>query len=272
MDLDRFLLATFCLVDDILSDILSHRRLRQRGPAPKLADSEVITMAIVGAYLSLPQDQALCAYFRRHYRHVFPAIGPLHRTTFVRQAANLCPRKERSGHHLLAPIRCDPSRHLVDSLPLPVGPFARASRCPRFRGAGTFGYDLRLRQTGYGFRVPVLVAGPGVMVRFRLAPAQVPETAVVPEWVHGPRARAWGTATTGVLGSQRSWRRRACSWPSMIPGLDAARSSAASGIGATRCAVHAWTAASSSACGPETCGLGAIGSSARCSATRSPSG
>ncbi len=34
MDLDRFIIATFYLVDDFLLDILRNRCLRQRGPAP----------------------------------------------------------------------------------------------------------------------------------------------------------------------------------------------------------------------------------------------
>lgn len=44
---------------------------------------------------------------------------------------------------------------------------------------------MRLRRTFHGFRVHVLVAWPGVIVHFSLALADVHETAVVPEWVHG---------------------------------------------------------------------------------------
>ncbi|MCY3659423.1 MAG: hypothetical protein OXG36_10445 [Caldilineaceae bacterium] len=72
MDLDHFIIATFCLVNDPMVAILGHRRLRQRGPAPKLADSEVLTMEIVGEYLSLHQDKAIFDYFRRHYPPLLP--------------------------------------------------------------------------------------------------------------------------------------------------------------------------------------------------------
>lgn len=37
-------------------ELLGRRRLIQRGPALVLADSEVLTMEIVGEYLSLNQD------------------------------------------------------------------------------------------------------------------------------------------------------------------------------------------------------------------------
>jgi hypothetical protein len=46
-------------------------------------------MEIVGEYLGLERESALFAYFRQHYAHFFPALRTLHRTTFVRQAANL---------------------------------------------------------------------------------------------------------------------------------------------------------------------------------------
>ena len=94
VDLDTFIISTFCIIDDTMNDILQHRRLRQRGPKPSLSDSEVLTIEVVGEYLRLHQDKAIFDYFRRHYSHFFPALKTLHRTTFVRQAANLRSVKE----------------------------------------------------------------------------------------------------------------------------------------------------------------------------------
>jgi len=197
MDLDHFIIATFCLVDDLMVAILGHRRLRRRGPAPKLADSEVLTMEIVGEYLSLHQDKAIFDYFRRHYPPFFPALRQRHRTPFVRQAANLCHLKECIWQRLLPRIGCEPWLQLVDSFPLPVCQFARAYRGRCFGGEAAFGYDGLLRQTFYGFRVHVLVAWPGVIVRFSLAPADVHETAVVPELVDGRQGI--------VVGDRNDW-------------------------------------------------------------------
>ena len=134
MDLDDFIITTFCMIDDTLKELLGGRRLRQRGPMPALADSEVVTMEVVGEYLSLDQDKAIFDYFRRHYTHLFPVVGTMHRTTFVRQAANLCAVKEMIWQHMLKQAEYDPSLKLVDSFPLPACQFARAYRCRRFRG------------------------------------------------------------------------------------------------------------------------------------------
>src|SRR5262245_34033535 len=95
MNLDDLIITCFCWIDEMTPTITRGQRLRQRGPLPQLADSEVLTMEVVGTYLGLSQDKALFAYFQQHYRHFFPALAGVHRTTFVRQAANLWAVKER---------------------------------------------------------------------------------------------------------------------------------------------------------------------------------
>ena len=89
MDLETLIVAVFCLVDDFVRDLCHDHRLRQRGPAPVLADSEVLTVEIVGEFLGLDTDRGLHAHFRRHFGHLFPGLREVHRTTFLRQAANL---------------------------------------------------------------------------------------------------------------------------------------------------------------------------------------
>jgi hypothetical protein len=44
MDLDDFIIAVFCLVDEAIPQLTGGYRLRERGPQPILADSEVLTM------------------------------------------------------------------------------------------------------------------------------------------------------------------------------------------------------------------------------------
>jgi hypothetical protein len=89
--LSTFIVAVFCLVDDRLK---TRGSIRQRGPAPKLSDAEVLTIEIVGEFLGLDTDKASHLFFRRHYAEWFPALGEVHRTTFARQAANLWKVKE----------------------------------------------------------------------------------------------------------------------------------------------------------------------------------
>ncbi len=180
MDLDDFIIAVFCVVDEAIPRVTDGPRLRQRGPQPTLADSEVITMEVVGEYLGLEQDRALFASFQRHYAHFFPAVRTLHRTTFVRQAANLWRLKERLWQWVLACLPHDPTFAIIDSFPLPVCQFARAYRCRRFRGEAAFGKDTLVRQTFYGLRVHVRLEWPGVIARFCVAPANAHELTALP--------------------------------------------------------------------------------------------
>lgn len=129
MDLSTFIIAVFCLVDDHSKG----RRIRQRGPAPKLSDSEVLTIEIVGEFLRLDTDKDIYLFFRRHYGEWFPALGEVHRTTFARQAANLWKLKEDLWQELLALTPHDPTFAICDSMPLPACLFARA-----YRGVNAF--------------------------------------------------------------------------------------------------------------------------------------
>lgn len=200
MDLDIFIITVFCLVDDAMKDLLQGQRLRQRGPTPALADSEVLTMEVVGEFLGLDQDKAIYWYFRRHYSHFFPAISKVHRTTFARQAANLWFCKQRLWQELADYIPHDPNLSLVDSFPIPVCQFARAYRCRRFRGQAAFGYDELGRQTFYGFRCHIRLSFPGLITSLSLAPGNIHELAVLPELVAGSQGI--------VIGDRNYWSPR----------------------------------------------------------------
>lgn len=197
MDLDSLIVTVFCLVDDILRELLAGEKLRRRGPQPLLSDAEVLTMETIGEFLGLDQDKAMFAYFRRHYAHFFPALRSLHRTTFTRQAANLWKVKERVWQRTLTRLGYDPAISLIDSFPVPVCRFARAPRCRRLREVSTYGYDEMAHQTFFGVRAHLRVCWPGVIVGLHLSPAHVHELVVAERLL--ARARGW------ALGDRNYW-------------------------------------------------------------------
>ena len=195
MDLSTFIISVFCLVEDWLE---GEPKLRQRGPQPELADSEVLTIEIIGEFLGIDSEKDLFAYFRRHYGEWFPALREVHRTTFTRQAANLWVAKERLWQHLLRrEIGFDPLVSLVDSFPVPVCRFARAYRCRLLPEESAFGYDEINKQTFYGLRAHLRVCWPGVIVGFSLAPANAHELSVAEGLLE--RAKGW------VLADRNYW-------------------------------------------------------------------
>ena len=192
MDLNTFIVSVFCLIDDQIKE----RPIRQRGPAPKLSDSEVLTIEIVGEFLGIDTDKGIYLFFRRHYAEWFPTLTEVHRTTFARQAANLWKVKECLWQDLLRLAPHDPTFAICDSMPLAACLFARAYRCKRFKGEAAFGKDTLLRQTFYGFRVHTKVSWPGLITHFSVAPANAHELSVVPEIVEG---------TSGLLVGDRNY-------------------------------------------------------------------
>lgn len=192
MDLDSLIITVFCQLDDALRTCLAGKSLRQRGPEPILRDSEVLTIEVIGEYLGLDQDQQLFDYFRRHWGHFFPALRSVHRTTFVRQAANLWAIKARLWQHLLGRVQFNGELSLLDSFPIPVCRFARAQWCRRLREEAAFGYDEVAKQTFWGMRVHLRVCWPGVIVGFEIAPAQVSDLDVAIDLLHGVRGLALG--------------------------------------------------------------------------------
>jgi putative transposase len=74
-----------------------------------LSDSEVLTIECVGEFWGIDTDKGLYDHFRRHWRDWFPALGRIHRTTFLRQAANLWAVKQRLHQHLVTQVEFDPA-------------------------------------------------------------------------------------------------------------------------------------------------------------------
>lgn len=227
MDLDTLIVTVFCLVDDTLPAALDGQPLRQRGPQPLLSDAEVLTVEAVGEYLGLDQDTAIFAYFRRHFAHFFPALQRIHRTTFARQAANLWRVKERLWQHLSRNLEVDRAVSLIDSFPVPVCRFARATRCRRLRDLSSYGYDELAHQTFFGMRAHLRVCWPGVIVGLHLSPARVHELPVAERlleraqgWALGDR-NYWSPALNEKLAAQglrllapfRSAKREKARWP-----------------------------------------------------------
>jgi Transposase DDE domain len=202
MDLSTFIVDVFCLTDDWIAS--RRRPIRERGPAPKLSDSEVITMEIVGEFLEIDTDKGIYRYFSRHYAHYFPKIREIHRTTFARQAANLWVIKEHLWQHLLEhelllPGGAEGEEPLmvIDSFPIPVCKRSRSYRCRVMRDLADRGRDTNLGKF-LGMRAHVLVLWPGIIVRAEVCAANVHDLHPAERLLEG-MGRGW------VLADRNYW-------------------------------------------------------------------
>jgi len=186
MNLDTLIINIFCLLDDELKRLSRTQCWRTRGFAPQLSDAEVICIEAVGELLGLETDAAIFRYFRRHFGDWFPALKQIHRTTFVRQSANLWRIKEQVWQRLL-PENQSSSLARLDSFPAALCRFARAKKCRLFRGFAEFGKDHAARATIYGFRFHVRVSETGFITHLAIAPANASDTALAPQLVERTR-------------------------------------------------------------------------------------
>lgn len=87
ISLENFIITVFCLVEENYESAIKGQKLRSRGFKPKLTDSEVITMEIIGEFLGIDTDKGLWLYFKSHWQTWFSPLSS--RSNFVKQASNL---------------------------------------------------------------------------------------------------------------------------------------------------------------------------------------
>jgi hypothetical protein len=180
MNLNDFIVNVFCETDDFMKKFFPKRTLRSRGPTPQVADSEVLTMEIVGEILGFDTDKDIFEFFKNFYSHYFPKLRC--RVSFIRQAANLWAVKRRLFEHISQYFNDVVT--VLDSFPIPVCRFARARFCKLFKGIAAYGKELG-RQTFYGFRLHVKINSIGMIQTFGLAAANVHDIRMLPELTEG---------------------------------------------------------------------------------------
>lgn len=165
MNIADYIVKVFVMTDEFCKNYYPARKLRARGPLPKLSDSEAITMELIGEYLGFHSDQEIYNYFHQHWNHWFPKLPD--RSNFIRQCANLWDVKQRFFDHISR--FQDHYVQILDSMPIEVCKFVRAKRTHQFKASGAYGKWFG--QTFFGYRLHLKITDMGVIRGFILAPA-----------------------------------------------------------------------------------------------------
>lgn len=165
MNIVEFITTIFVMVDDFCEKFYPPRKLRSRGFLPKLYDSEVITMEIVGEYLGYSNDKAIYNYFKRHWIKLFPNMPD--RSNFARQCANLLQLKNEFFQYLKD--NKDKFMQIIDSMPIEVCKFVRARYSKLFKDTASYGKWFG--RTFFGFRLHIAITDYGMINKFIIAPA-----------------------------------------------------------------------------------------------------
>ena len=162
MRVDEFIIYVYCCVTPLVEEIYAEKSIRQRGFSPKLSDSEVITMEIVGEFLGYDTDKGIWRYFRNHWHNWFPRLGS--RANFAKQASNLWNVKQQIQKILVNKLDgFMDDTHISDGFPMPVCKFARARYSHVFKGDANYGYCASKKETYYGFHGHLTISFSGII-------------------------------------------------------------------------------------------------------------
>jgi IS5 family transposase len=204
MNLIDYIVNVFVMADDFCKIYFPARKLRTRGPLPKLADSEVIAMELVGEYLGLRTDEGIHHYFRRHWHHLFPNLPD--RSNFARQCANVWDVKQ-SFFEYLSGFQ-DHYLQILDSMPIEVCKFVRAKTSQQFKDSAAYGKWFG--QTFFGYRLHLKITDIGMIRQFILAPANEHDIRYAEPLIAQDRG-GWVLADKGYRSKplqQKLWQQR----------------------------------------------------------------
>jgi hypothetical protein len=183
MPLEDFIIWVYCWVDENYIEILGESNIRKRGFEPALSDIEVITMEIVGEFISFDTDKGIWKYFKTHWQSWFPKLSS--RSSFAKQAANLWRVKQLLQVRLSSKYKENSVCHIVDSFPITTPHFKRAKKSQNFKGEAGYGCCASKSETYYGFKGHLLVDSQRNITSFTFTEAAGSEREAVWELTKG---------------------------------------------------------------------------------------
>lgn len=172
----------FCLVDSAYQALEGrYGAWRRSGPAPTFHDSEVITVALIIDTWFHGHEALGLAFLRQYHPTLFPRLpadGHFNARRTVLGPLMDQVRRLLTAHTKL--IADDEPHRLIDSAPIPLATYRRASSTQTVAGPEYFSVMVTRAAKLFGLRVTVTVAPNGVIDEWCLAPAAVHDSQVLP--------------------------------------------------------------------------------------------
>jgi hypothetical protein len=173
-DLDTLMTALYVEIDDHIIG----SRPRGRGRRPRLADAELVCLAVAQVLLNFPSERHWLRYARRHLSTAFP---------YLPDQDGYNKRMRRLG-----PVLCQVMRHLatrvptwwddlrlVDSTPLPCAASRETVKRSELAGDAGYGYCASHSRFFWGFRLYLICTAEGMPIMWALANPKLGEREVV---------------------------------------------------------------------------------------------
>lgn len=174
MPLDNYIIAVYCLTDDLYAELLQKVKIRKAGTAPTLNDPELITMLLVGEFLGIADNKKIWLYFKSNFLHFFPSIGKEQYKVFNKQATNLW-NVIGELHKLLLYNIGIWQHYLADGVPLPICHLARSGHSTLFKTHVAKHYCAAKKEHYYGFKLLLVTTETGIPTHYILDAANIDE-------------------------------------------------------------------------------------------------
>jgi hypothetical protein len=172
--LDKAIVLTtiFTIVDDTMKgSVMIQQALERPGPAPRLSDSEVVTLAIYQELIGEPREDHFFRLHQASLRTFFPGLNERSRYN----------RRKRDLWSVILAVRISLQVVLdaleleetaaIDSAPLPCVGYKRAKHSSDFVGKAEYGVCSSKAMKYFGLKLPSVVSLTGVAMGFLLTGA-----------------------------------------------------------------------------------------------------
>jgi hypothetical protein len=178
-DTEEALTVLFCLIDDAYALLNPNGKLYE--PLKRLADSEVIALALLQQLRGVESERSVLRDAERFFSHLFPEVVGLYSSSLHRRVRKLRRFLEPLRRELVPELVGEPETLLVDSTLLEVLHPRQVSQSAGFDGAGWVRWGSF---SVYGVKLHLLCAPNRVPISYELTPANVADISLSEELIN----------------------------------------------------------------------------------------
>lgn len=195
LDVDTFLTVVYCVCDELYQREIAPTLGPRRGARPRLSDSEVLALAVLGQWHGHRCERCFLRYARRQWGAYFPRLTS--QSAFNRRArhlwAALCLLGPAVAREVSRYLGRAPTYQVWDGVPVPLMRQCRGERHRLFGAEADVGHGGSDRAAYYGMHLLVAANDLGVIDGAVIGPAATSEywlAEALLRWRQAPAAPA----------------------------------------------------------------------------------
>jgi Transposase DDE domain len=170
LDKATVLTTIFTIVDDIMKgSAVIQQALNRSGPAPRLSDSELITIALYQELIGEPREDHFLRLHQASLQPFFPGLNE--RSRYNRRKRDLWSVAVRVSLQIVLQAQQQEETAAIDSAPVPCVGYKRAKEASDFVGTADYGICSSKAMKYFGCKFHSVVSLTWVIMSFLLTPS-----------------------------------------------------------------------------------------------------